>query len=177
MKMHLEFDPTNQGELQNAVSILALLSGGTIQATAITNTANITQTPEDRKDPVDDGKAAADAKAKADKAAADKKAKEDADKAAKEKADKEAAEKAAAEQAAKDKAEADALGLDDEPTYTIEDVRAKLKAYSAVSDKTSAVAILKDNGAASIGELDPSKYATVIATADEKMAAIEASKG
>jgi len=189
MKLTLEFDPLNDKEKAEAYAILTILGGGDpmevrVEGThPIVNVSNITQTPEDRKDPAHEtvdqaaiDKAAADAKAKS---VADAKAKNQADAAAaKAKADAEAKEKAEAEAAAQAEADAKAAadkaaeddfldGPADEPAkvYTIEDVRTALKAYSAKHDKAKAIQILKDNGAATIGDLAAEKYAIVIAAA------------
>lgn len=188
MKLTLEFDPLNQEELRNAHALLTIMgaehSVQEISGTAtpvVVNTANITQSPEDRKEPTAEEKAASD-KAAADKAKADAAAKNKADAAAaaakaKEKADADAKAKADAE--AKEKADAEAKAAEvttddsddfldgpaDEPTYTIEDVRSALKAYAGKHSKEKAVQILKDNGAATIGDLAADKYAIVMATA------------
>lgn len=50
-----------------------------------------------------------------------------------------------------------------EPKYTLEEVRAKLKDYAAIEGKDAAIKILKDNGAASISELDEAAYEKVVA--------------
>ena len=46
---------------------------------------------------------------------------------------------------------------------TRDDVRAKLKEYAALEGKDKAIQILKDHGAASIGELDEGKFDDVVA--------------
>lgn len=87
------------------------------------------------------------------------KAAEDKKPAAKKAADKKPAAKKAEEKPADD----DGLGDDDAPSGpSREDVRAKLKEYAALEGKDAAIAILKDNGAASIGELDEDKFQDVI---------------
>lgn len=188
MKLTLELDPLNEKEVEEAHAILTILGGGGTTVTGTptpVNVSNITQTPEDRKDPAAE-------KAAADKAAADKKAADDKAKADKAAADKKAADaKAAADKkAADDKAAADAKAAeeakaaettttdapaddddfldgpaDDAKVYTIEDVRGALKAYAAKHTKEKAVQILKDNGASTIGDLAADKYAIVMATA------------
>lgn len=68
-----------------------------------------------------------------------------------------AAQKKAAT-AAKKKAEEEAAP--EGPTR--DDVRTALKEYAALEGKDAAIQILKDNGAASIGELDEDKFQTAI---------------
>ncbi len=52
---------------------------------------------------------------------------------------------------------------DDEPEGpTRDDVREKLKEYAAIEGKAAAIAILKDNGAASITELAEESFVAVI---------------
>jgi hypothetical protein len=74
-----------------------------------------------------------------------------ADKKADKKADKPAAKK---EEPAEEPAAPDGPSRDE--------VRAKLKEYAALEGKEAAIQILKDNGAASIGELDEAKFADVM---------------
>lgn len=181
MKLTLELDPLNEKEVGEAHAILTILGGGqTLSGTHTpVNVSNITHTPEDRKDPAAEkaaadkaaaDKKAADDKAKADKAAADKKAADDkakADADAKAKADADAKAKADAEaaQAADTTTTEESDDFLDGPTYTIEDVRSALKAYAGKHSKDKAVQILKDNGAATIGDLAADKYAIVMAAA------------
>ncbi len=187
MKLSLEFDPLNREEVEEAHAILLLMAGErgielTGADTKVVNVANITNTPENRKEPTAEEKAASD-KAIADKAKAEAAAKNKADAAAaaakaKEKADAEAKEKADADAKAAEEAKVaeDAKAAEDDdsfldgsgeeaPTYTIEDVRTALKAYSAKHTKVDAIKILKDNGAATIGDLAVDKYAAVMAAA------------
>jgi len=92
----------------------------------------------------------------------------------KKKAEEEAAAKAKAEAKAAEDDDLDGLddddGLgDDEPTYTREDVRAKLKEVQSVKGKPAAIQILKDNGASSMSELAENKFADAIAAAEEAL--------
>ena len=85
------------------------------------------------------------------------------------KATKPAAKKTAAKKAAPKEepaAEPEAEETSDPDGPTLDEVRAKLKEYAALEGKENAIQILKDNGASSIGELDESKYAAVIAAAE-----------
>ncbi len=73
-------------------------------------------------------------------------------------------EKKARAKAAKD---AEKVEADDAPTHTRDEVRAKLKEYAALEGKEAAIKILKDHGAASIGELDKAQFDAVVkATGD-----------
>lgn len=73
------------------------------------------------------------------------------------------AEEKRAAKAAKEEETATAVDDEpDEPGITRDEVRGKLKEYAALEGKEAAIAILKDHGAASIGELDESKFAAVI---------------
>lgn len=69
-----------------------------------------------------------------------------------------AAEKAAAEETT----EAETVEEAPASEHSRDDVRAKLKEYAALEGKEAAIQILKDNGAASIGELDEAKFASVM---------------
>ena len=111
-------------------------------------------------------RAEAEAEAKK-KAEAEAEAKKKADAEAKKKADAEAKKKAEEEAAAE--AEADDLGLDDtssgeieEVTYTREDVRKALKDYADLEGRDAAIKVLKDHGAASMGELKEEHYPSVM---------------
>ncbi len=46
--------------------------------------------------------------------------------------------------------------------YTLEQVRKALKDHAALEGKDAAIRILKDNGAASVSELEPGKFASVM---------------
>lgn len=87
-----------------------------------------------------------------------------------------AAKKAAAKKAAAKKAAAAAKKKEteeDDPGVTMEEVREKLKSYAALDSKDAAIKILKDNGAASISELNKGSYAAVIEACEKATAAKE----
>lgn len=75
-----------------------------------------------------------------------------------------AKKKAEAEAAAAEEEEIDdGLGLDDEDDApTREQVRDALKEYAGVEGKAAAIAILNDNGAKSMGELDEGNFQAVL---------------
>ena len=147
MKITIDFDPNNPEDLAIVQSIVG--GGGVTAHEASADVEAETTRSEDTKE-ADEAEAKKKAAAeKRKKAAAEKKAKEEAEAKAKEEA--EAA--AAAEEEEKS----------DEPEFTREDVKAKLKDYAALEGKEAAIGILKDHGAASITELAEDKYADVIA--------------
>jgi len=53
----------------------------------------------------------------------------------------------------------------DGPGVTRDQVRDALKSYAAIEGKDAAIAILKDHGASSLGELDEAKFADVFEAA------------
>ncbi len=65
-----------------------------------------------------------------------------------------------------EKKAAEAEAEDEGSGVTRDDVRAKLKEYAALEGKDAAIGILKDNGAASIGELDEASFDAVIAACE-----------
>ncbi len=68
--------------------------------------------------------------------------------------------KAAEKKAAEDAASTDEAGPDRDA------VRAALKNYAALEGKDAAIAILKDHGSPSIGELDETEFASVVEACD-----------
>lgn len=154
MKLIFELDTANLADVKGAYDLLAKMldnNSGTKAATA----EQIAEV-KDMKAKADDADKRAAAKVKADaaKVKADTAAKVKADAAAKVKAD------AAAIEASKDECPFD----DDEaPTYTLAEVRGKLKAYAALEDKAAAIKVLREiGGATSVSELAAENYAKVV---------------
>ena len=81
------------------------------------------------------------------------------------KAAKPVAKKAAAKKATTKKTEPEPESESTGPTR--DEVRTKLKEFSVLEGKEAAIQILKDHGAASIGELDEEHFVAVMAKCDE----------
>lgn len=144
MKIIIELDTHDHKERE----LLGMLLGFTPTTQSSGTQPNITVMPEDRKEP------------EVKSAPAEEEQVEEAALAEEE-------EPAAEEPAAEEDEGPDPLG-DDEPevTYTLEDVRNALKSYATRKGRPAAIKLIKDNGAAAVGDLEPETY-PIIMTAIE----------